>query len=443
MSTTDGAVIPWSPEAEQSLLGAAMLEPDALSLLADVSLSADHFFDHRHRDIWAAIVALWARREPADPVSVFEAIAHKEGADLAYLNALCASVYSGRAIAKHAAIVVDKAMQRDLCAVAQRATEIAAGLGTAAEKLDAMSSAIGAIQRPSATSGPREIAAVVMDRIDHWQNLADGTVASGISTGLDSLDRVLGGGLKPGRVLVVAARPSVGKTSLATQILLHVGQQHQCLFLSQEMTAGELVDRMVSNVGRVNLGAVATGRLSAEDSTRLAEAASEASRLRVHIDDTPSLSLLDIRARARRVQQQHGLSVVVLDYLQLSRPAEAKQQNRHHQIEAISRGLKELAKELGIAVILLSQVNRQSTARADGEPTLADLKESGAIEEDADTVILLHPLDKLPDGALLLAAIVAKNRHGRRVRLALSFDGATQRWAESQADVSTKRGTTT
>ena len=155
----------------------------------------------------------------------------------------------------------------------------------------------------------------------------------------------------------------------------------------------------------------------------------------LYVDDQPALTLLDIRAKARMVQKRDPLALVVVDYLQLCASA-SQRDNRHHQIEAISRGLKALAKELGVCVLLLSQINRASTQR--DEPSLSDLKESGAIEEDADVVIFLQPKGNLPDGSQLVAAILAKNRQGKRVRVALSFRGATQRWVESTADVSSR-----
>lgn len=432
--------LPWSCEAEQAVLGGLMLDPDAFARMSEVPLQAGHFFDSRHRDIWTAIAGLQARREPVDMVTVHLALKSaakvEECGGRAYLNALCESIASARSIATYAGIVLDKAQQRDLCAAVAEAMRIAQGTGTAAEKIDAAAAAIGAVQRPAGNAGPHSIAELVGKRIEHWQGLADGTTEPGMSFGLSKLDRALGGGGKPGRLITIGGRPGEGKTSLATQILSYVGASAPCLFLSQEMTAGELIDRAVANMARVPLEVIASGQLRDDDAGRLADGADAASRLQVFIDDTPALSLLDIRAKARRVQQRHGLALLVLDYLQLSKPADAKNQSRHHQIEAISRGLKELAKELGITVIALSQLNRQSTMRADGEPTLADLKESGAIEEDSDTVILLHAREKLADGTMLVAAIIAKNRQGRRGRIALSFDGPTQRWVECDADVS-------
>jgi replicative DNA helicase len=237
-------------------------------------------------------------------------------------------------------------------------------------------------------------------------------------------------------VIVLAARPSVGKTSLATQILLHVaGQNQRGLMLSQEMTAGELTDRATAHLGAVRMDRLASGQLETEDWSRISEAAERARRLPVSIDDQPALSLLDIRSKARQAQRRGGLALIVVDYLQLCSSAGGTEK-RHHQIEQISRGIKALAKELGVCVLLLSQLNRASEG---DEPELHHLKESGAIEEDADAVILLHPMGSEADGGLLVLAKVAKNRGGRRGRIALSFDGRTQRWTKSVGDVSPRR----
>lgn len=208
------------------------------------------------------------------------------------------------------------------------------------------------------------------------------------------------------------------------------------LVLSQEMPRGDLVDRIAANLGRVRLELLTTG-ITPDDGEswgRVVEAIERAGELPLEIDDQPALSLLAIRAKAQLVKAQRGLDVMVLDYLQLCAATDRKA-SRHHQIEEISRGLKTLAKELDICVVVLSQINRD-VAKADREPTLADLKESGAIEEDADVVLLLHPCRELPDGAQLIACLLAKNRQGKKGRVAMRFDGAFQRWAESDADVS-------
>ncbi|WP_422018660.1 DnaB-like helicase C-terminal domain-containing protein [Roseateles sp.] len=266
-----------------------------------------------------------------------------------------------------------------------------------------------------------------------------GDESPGIPTGLKQLDEALGGGIKSGKVIVLAARPSVGKTSLATQILLHVASQgHRTLMLSQEMTAGELADRAAANLGAIRMDLLASGQLEIDDWSRVAEVADRAAKLPVFIDDQPALTLLDIRAKARRVQQHGGLALLVIDYLQLC-SSTGHADKRHHQIEQISRGVKALAKELGVCVLLLSQLNRASEG---GEPELQHMKESGSIEEDADVAILLHPMGHEADGSLLVLAKVAKNRGGRRGRIALSFHGRTQRWAPSMGDVSRRGGET-
>lgn len=434
--------LPWSQEAEQSLLGGLLLSPDALTRLADRPVQAEHFFAENHRDIWIAIGELAARRLPIDVITVHEQLQQRGRADrvggLVYLNALAQSVPSAANIRRYADIVVERALLRQIIETADTAQNIAREAGDADEKLDRVSSLFAAIKRPAERSATLSVSELIVERLAHWEALEAGTIEPGMRTHLPTLDSALGGGLKPGKVIVLASRPSVGKTSLAGQIAINVAADGApVLILSQEMQAGDLIDRTVANLGRVNLGALVTGRFERDDWSRVSEAADRAAPLPLYVNDQPALTLLDIRAKARQVQQRHGLSVLVVDYLQLC-SATSRSDSRHHQIEQISRGLKQLAKEIGICVLLLSQINRQSTQRADGEPTLADLKESGAIEEDADTVIAIHPRGPLPDGSMLVAALLLKNRQGRRGRIALSFTGATQRWVESTADISSR-----
>lgn len=437
----DPALLPWSQEAEQSVLGGLLLDNSAFDRAQP--LDARHFFDPGHALVWTAASSLIASHRAADVVTVFERLQSLGKADeaggLAYLNALAASVPSAYHVGRYAEIVRDKALRRAIVEAATQAQDIATGAGQADEALDRVAALFGAIERTRTKAEPISLGDALMARRPHWESLADGSATPGIPTRLPTLDKALAGGLKPGTLVVLAARTSVGKTSLALQILLNLADQgHTVLMLSQEMSAGELVDRAVANLGSVGLGPLTTGGFRDGDWARVTEATEAALRLPVHVDDQPALTLLDIRAKARKVQQRHGLSLLVVDYLQLC-AATGTNDKRHHQIEQISRGLKALSKELGITVLLLSQLNRASTQRS--EPDLVDLKESGAIEEDADVAILLHPKGNLPDGSLLIAAIVAKNRQGRRCRVALSFAGSTQRWAESTADVSSRAPT--
>jgi len=435
--------LPWSCEAEQSVLGGMLLDPGAMLRMADTPLRADHFFHAQHGQLWAAMAELAARHQAVDVITVFEHLQSRGKADecggLKYLNSLAQSVPSAANIRRYAEIVREKALQRDVIAAADRAMTIAREPGDPAGKLDQVASLFGAIRRPTARSAPRRLAELLPDRLEHWQALESGDSTPGIPTGLPHLDSALTGGLKRGKVIVLAARPSVGKTSLAQQIGLTVAAAgHSVLMLSQEMPAGDLVDRAVANLAGVNLERMSTGAFVDGDWSLMTAAVDGAARLPFFVDDHPALTLLDIRAKARQVQQRDGLALLIVDYLQLC-ASSATLDKRHHQIEQISRGLKQLAKELDVCVLALSQLSRQSTRRADGEPELDDLKESGAIEEDADTVIMLHPMGNLQGGALLVLAKVPKNRSGRRGRLGLEFIGRTQRWAESSADVSRNR----
>ena len=429
----------WSKEAEQSILGGLMLDPNAMARLADSGLLAGDFFNAPHRDIWAAICSMVARRQPVDVITTFESLQSAGKADecggLAYINSLVQSVASAANIGRYADIVVDRAQQRAGLAAADtaRAIMLEPG-GNPAEKIDRAAALFSSIRAGTAKVEAHSLGELLAGRLEHWAALERGDTTAGTPTELPTLDRALGGGMKAGRVIVLAARPSVGKTSLAGQIALTVAMQGQpVLILSQEMPAADLADRAAANLSGVGLGALTSGKFEADDWPCIAEAAEAAGRLPLYIDDEPGLTLLAINAKARLMRQRHGLGLLVVDYLQLCAGSSARD-NRNQQIEEISRGLKALSKELGITVLALAQLNRQSVQR--GEPDLSDLRDSGAIEQDADTVIFLHPRGQQADGSMLVAAILAKNRQGRRGRLALAFHGATQRWAECQADVS-------
>jgi replicative DNA helicase len=428
----DQASLPWSAEAEQSLLGALLLDSDALGRISHRGVEASHFFDHRNREVWSAIGAMVARREPVDVITVFECLrdagADERAGGLAYLNALAQSVPSASNVGRYADVVIEKATRRAVIAAAAQVQDLAREASAPDEILDRAASIFAGIRRTRAASAPRSLSELVGDRIEYWQALSEGDVQPGIATGLGHLDEAFGGGIKPGKVIVLAARPSVGKTSLATQIGINIAAQgHRVLMISQEMPACDLVDRIVANLGRVSLGSVTTGRCEGDDSTRLAEGSERAARLPFYVDDQPALTLLDIRSKARQVQQAGGLALLVVDYVQLCASAGGVER-RHHQIEQISRGMKQLAKELGVCVLLLSQLSRGG---ANAEPELDHLKESGAIEEDADAVILLHPTGKGDAGAVQVLAKIPKNRQGRRGRFALELHGRTQRWTAS------------
>lgn len=431
--------VPWSPEAEQATIGSLLLDNTAAHRLADVNLKAEHFFNAVHGQIWIATMALITASKPADVITVTSALGDAAEAcgGMSYLVAMANSVASAAHVKQYASIVVDMARRRALLAAGDQVQALAREPGDPSALLDQAQSILMGLQRQDARSAPVSLVESIIGRTARWEAMGKGEMAPGMRTHLPGLDKRLGGGLQRGRVIVLAARPSVGKTSLGVQIGLNVAEDsHRVLVLSQEMPRGDLTDRITANLGRVSLELLATGILPDDHDAwgRVVDATEKASTMPLEIDDQPALTLLAIRSKAQMVKAQRGLDVLLLDYLQLCAATDRKA-SRHHQIEEISRGLKTLAKELGICVIVLSQINRD-VAKADREPTLADLKESGAIEEDADVVLLLHPKRDLPEGGQLLAGILAKNRQGKKGRVALRFEGAFQRWGECDMDVS-------
>ncbi|MDX9843725.1 MAG: DnaB-like helicase C-terminal domain-containing protein [Aquabacterium sp.] len=371
--TSASESLPWSPEAEQAVLGCLLLDNSLVYRLADADITAEAFYNAAHGRIWSVITTLIGACKAADVITVADALGDEVATcgGQAYLHDLAMSVVSTNSVRGYAAIVVDKAQRRAL---------IRAG-----DEVQAM-------------TREQESPAVVLDRAQS--------------------------------VLMALKRQDI-------QVGLNVaGDEHHVLALSQEMPRGDLIDRITANLGRVPLNILAQG-IAPDDRDnwgRVVEAREAAIRLPLQIDDQPALSLMTIRAKAQMTKARHGLDVLILDYLQLCAASDRKL-SRHHQIEEISRGLKTLAKELDICVMVLSQINRD-VAKADREPTLADLKESGAIEEDADVVLLLHPRGEPTGGAQVIACIVAKNRQGEKRRIALRFEGVYQRWAECTVDVS-------
>lgn len=436
---TPDAMTPASVEAEQSVLGGALIDPEALGRIAHLNLAPGHFRHHQHRAIWTAILYLDSKCQPFDIVTVADRLSDagltEDSGGIKYLNDLAQSVPSAANIARYAGIVIEKAMRRAGLEAADQVRAIMLDPEcTAADAMDRAAALFSPIQQAGCRAEARHIGELVLQRTEHWEGLASGNVLAGVTTGLPPLDRALGGGLKGGKVIVLAARPGVGKTSLAIQVASAcAGAGATALILSQEMPAADLADRTVANLGRVDMGALVAGKFAGDDWTRIVEASDAAGKLALYVDDQPGLTLLQIKAKARVMKRRHGLSLLVVDYLQLCAGTSSRD-NRNAQIEEISRGLKALAKELDITVLALAQLNRASTQR--DEPDLADLRDSGAIEQDADTVLFLHPKAELNEGVVLVAAILAKNRQGRRGRFALEFHGAIQRWVASTADVS-------
>lgn len=438
MSPSELRVPPHSRELEQTALGAILLDNRAWDR-GTSSLSEADFYSAQHRQIFSAISALLTSGQTADVITVFERLC-ATGADdsttggLAYLNALAQQVPSAAHARTYASRLRKISTHRQLIAMAGEALEAAQGASDAVEVAGKISARFGELELRHQARAPRPFADVAFDRAQHHAALQEGRVAPGWSTGFAWLDQRLNGGLRGGSLYILAARPSVGKSALALAISLTLAADgHPVLFCSLEMPEGEVADRAISNLGRIRYGALLTGTMDTVDWQHSTDAIEALSRMPFHVDDEPGLTLRSVRAKARSIK---GLKVLVIDYLQLM-ASTRRDGNRNAEIEEISRGLKALAKELDVAVVALSQLNRDVEKRVNKRPGLSDLRDSGAIEQDADVVTFLWPVRDFSEteGRKILGLAVDKNRQGRLGEVGLDFYGDTQSWSQSTADI--------
>ncbi|HMN92223.1 MAG TPA: replicative DNA helicase [Hydrogenophaga sp.] len=435
----DLALPPHSIEAESSVLGGLLLDNGAWDRVSDLLAESD-FYRYEHRLVFGAVAALINASKPADVVTVFEHLRALgkgvEAVDLQFLNGLAQYVPSAANIRRYAEIVRERATQRRLLTACAQAREIAAEVLDVHTACNEIQQLFEPIAQQTSPREPVALAELLPGMLDRVSDLAEGRQQPGISTGFPKLDHYLGGGLRPGKLVVIAARPSIGKSSLAASVGIAAAEAGEPVgIFSLEMPAEELTDRLVARIGRIDLGRLTTGTLLDNEWSRLTDAAEVMRDLPLYIDDQAGLGLHEIRSKARKLKRKHGIRVLVVDYLQLcGASTQRANSNRHLQLEEISRGLKAMSKQLGLTVILLSQLNREVEKRTGGRPQLSDLKESGAIEEDADVVILLSKDGDMPDGASLIHAELAKNRGGKRgVFVKVAFNGAQQIWTETTA----------
>lgn len=433
----DDTLLPWSFEAEASVISALLMASDRFDQVGTI-LKPEMFHDLRHRAMYVTIAGLVMACKPVDALTVFEEM-QKAGTlgdvTLGDMTDICQYVPSHTNLQRYAEIVAERALMRGLMAAADSAREVATTPGlTASERLDKCQNLFQQLTAQRVSREPKAVGELVVGLLDRLDELAQGNKEPGIRTRIPTLDMLLGGGCKPGKQIVLAARPSVGKSALAMEIAYAFASQgHAAAFLSQEMESSELVDRLTARIGSIELDHMNTGKLTDSEWTGVVDASEQYRSLPLFIDDQPGLSLGDIQAKARKLKREHDIKLLVIDYLQLCTPSDSKA-SRHHQIEEISRGLKVLAKQLGLTLLLLSQLNREVEKRTNGRPTLADLKESGAIEEDADTVILLSPDGNRDSGDVVVHAEIAKNRGGKKGFVKLAFTGRHQRFVETVAD---------
>lgn len=436
--------IPHSPELEQRVLGALLLDASACWDQIGDRLTAADFFEHRHALVFDAVAGLVIACKPVDIITVHHALKAKGMEDraggLSYLNELNQCTPTTRLAGEWAEQLAELSAQRRVIGAAHEALTLAEGHGdgagmSAAERADASAGLFLGLMEGRQRSEPKEISDLAVAWIDHISDLSQGVTLPGVSTGLPTLDDELNGGFRPGGLYILAARPSVGKSSLAQAMLTHaaLNAREPGLYLNLEMPGMEMVGRGVANLGMVDYRDLQRGQLDDAGWSHLSEGVEMLRNLPLLIDDEPGLTLAAIRAKAMATKRRHGLRLLVLDYLQLC-ASTGRHQNRNGEVEEISRGLKALAKELGISVIALSQLNREVEKRGSPEPTLADLRDSGAIEQDADVVMFLWRCREFSDHQIM-GLTLGKNRQGRLARLALEFRGRYQRWSTSEADV--------
>ena len=437
LTEPDAAAPPpvWSQQAEQSVLGALLLDNRAFDRVAEV-VQERSFWLAAHRTIWTAIAGQIMANKPADPLTVLDALKEAKQADecggLAYLNDLAQSVISAANVRRYAEIVAQHAAQRDTIAAADKALAIAREPGPIGDKLDRIAAEFAGVQREQMRNAPRPLGELVRAAVDRYTDMAEGRRSPAWATGIGPLDGILNGGLRPGKLYCLAARPSVGKSSAARAIGLNLAiGGHPVLLLSQEMPGDEVADCAIAQLGGIEGNRLQTGHLAQSDWSGISYAAEQAARLPFYVDDDGGLNLNQIRGKARAVK---GLQVLVLDYLQLS-TSTLRNASTNDQVAEISKGLKQLALQMGIAVVVLSQLNREVEKRADREPQLSDLRDSGAIEQDIDAAVMLWTVREPSDGPRLVGWKVPKHRGGRKGRFGMWFDAPVYAWTEAPGEL--------
>ena len=429
-------VPPQALEVEESVLGAMLLDSEAAGVAVEY-LDAACFYKTGHARVFEAMLTLFERGEPADVTTVAEELAKRGHLDAiggrSFLAALSDKVATSAHIEYHCKILVEKAALRGLIHAGTEIVTSCYSEGAEVEELlDSAESKIFQISEARLRTDFTSIGTILpqtFERLEEFHNT--GSLISGMSTGYSDLDRITAG-LHPGDLVVIAGRPSMGKTAFALNIAenMAVDDKRAIAFFSLEMSKEQLAERMLCGRARVNSNAIRTGRLPDHQWQGLGLAAGTLAEARIYIDDSASLSVLEMRAKARRLRSQNRIDLIVVDYMQMMHSG-GRIESRQQEISHISRSLKALAKELGVPVVALSQLSRQVEVRGgEKKPQLADLRESGAIEQDADVVMFVYRpaqamgVDRDRDGndiSNMAEIIIAKQRNGPTGTIKLAF----------------------
>lgn len=416
---------PHSEDAEISVLGALLLDKDAIIAIAEF-LGPEHFYDDRHKSVYESIIELYEERTPIDVLTVSERLKKKkmlkEVGGVSFLAGLANKVPTAAHVEHYGKIVKDHATKRSLMSAASKLVDLSLDEGLGADELldKAESEVFSLTQRHLAKSFTpvRATLADSFDRLDELHKMDSGI--RGVPSGYHDLDNLLAG-MQRSNMIVLAARPGVGKTTLAMNIAQNVavrGGRPVGIF-SLEMSKEELVDRLLVAEADIDAWKLKTGRLSEDDFTALSNAMGVLAEAPLYIDDTPGMSILEMRTKARRLQVEFGVDLIIVDYLQLARSRNLE--NRVQEVSEISQGLKNLARELKVPVLTLSQLSRAVEQRGTKKPVLADLRESGSIEQDADVVMFLWREDDDDQSKVFLD--VSKHRNGPLGHIEFFFRG--------------------
>ncbi len=429
---------PHNLEAEQSVLGALLIDRDAVVKIAE-KLRPDDFYRGRHRLIYEAILSLYQRREPADVVTVADELRDRrqlrEAGGTAYLATLVNQVPTAAHIETYAQIVRENASRRRLISAAARLTEEAfSGTLPLDELLNKAEEEIFAISQQHLTRDFVLIKETLAESFDRLEELhKKKKKLRGIPTGFRDIDNILAG-LQDGNLVVLAARPSMGKTSLALNIAQYVTVHEKIPvgFFSLESSKEELVDRLLSSQADIDYWKITTGNLKEEDFKKLGEAFGVLGDAPLFIDDTPGMKISEMRTKARRLQLEHQVRLLIVDYLQLA--VSRNLENRVQEVSEISQGLKNIARELNCPVLALSQLSRAVETRGSNRPQLSDLRDSGSIEQDADVVMFLYRVEEIKEKEEQtkvgdhLRLFIAKHRNGPTGEIDLIFRGNRTRF---------------
>jgi len=429
----EAKIPPHNLEAERSLLGALLIDKNAVVRVADF-LKPEHFYRDSHGTVYNAIVSLYEKGEPADLITVTSALKAKkklkDAGGASFLAELTDSVPTSSHVEHYGKLVYDNAVKRELISVSSRISEQgfdeSISLEDLIDKAESSLFSISQTKERSVFSHIKRNLEEAFDRLDELQKNPD--ALRGVPTGFKSLDDRFGG-LQRSNMIVLAARPSIGKTSLALNIAQHAAIKHKIPIgiFSLETSKSQLVHRLLSAQADLDSWKLNTGKLDEGDFKKLGEAMGVLAEAPIFIDDTPALSVLEMRTRARRLHMEHGIQLLVVDYMQLAHSRNLE--NRVQEVSEISQSLKNLARELDIPVLAISQLSRAVESRGESRPQLSDLRESGSIEQDADIVMFLYRED--PDDKENTKLFVAKHRNGPTGDVALYFRGDRTKFFES------------